>query len=75
MLYDWVQQQIKIPNKTFYEENKKNLEIIAGFVNPSSKVSGFAEAIIAGYKSDVTHIINGSRSSVSGHSWEVFSME
>jgi len=55
-----------------YEENKKIPELIASFVNPSSKVGGFAEAIIAGYKSDVTHIINGSRSSASGHSWEVF---
>ncbi|WP_418627212.1 hypothetical protein [Anaerosinus sp.] len=55
-----------------HEESMTVPEIIAGFVNPGSKVSGLAKDIIAGYKGDVTHIINGSRSTTSGHAWELF---
>lgn len=37
----------------------------------SSGTIGVTKDIIAGYKGDVTHIINGSRSTTSGHAWEV----
>ena len=54
-----------------YEENKKVPELIAGFVNPGGKISSVTEAIIAGYKSDTSHILNGSQNTMDGHSWEL----
>lgn len=32
---------------------------------------GVTEAIIAGYKSDTSHILNGSQNTMDGHSWEL----